>query len=540
MKKTIALIVLVAVAILGLWLWKKPSATTATPERPIIVAFENDVASLDPVRLGDVFGLRVAYQIVEGLTKLDTQSQVAGAVAESWQSSPDLTKWTFRLRDGVKFHPYPAAGGAEDPVTAEDVVYSFTRMLSKDAVTAGPLAGLVAGAKAYQDGKATIISGLHAVSPREVEFTLLRADSMFPGRISSPAYGIVSRRVVEAAGTDFGQKAVTGTGPFRFVQRQGNDLMLEGYKGFRTKPASVPGRVIFRAIKEDAVRLAEARAGRVSATYATPPMLQGLVEKRNGAFVLSDSAAGAFQIESFPILNTYFVAFNYPRIHPDFRKAISLALDRDEIIAAAVPRSGIPAAGPIPLACAGYKTAAQPKRDLDGAKAALERFRKAQPDAPLKLRLLVHELAQAVPTGEVVQSQLKPLGIEVELVQQSFNAVLDSIRKGDFDATVLGFEYQYSLPQLILENFYTSATIPLPNVFHYSNPANDSAIAALFSDADSPAQLKKVSDIEKAMVDEAPGVFLYQTSQIVLVQPGLRGLRFNAANFPDLTAASWK
>ncbi len=538
MKKALP-VLLVVVALAGGWLlWKRNASVTT--ERPVVVAFENEVASLDPIRLGDVFGLRVAYQIVEGLTKLDAENKVSGAVAESWDHSPDFTKWNFRLRQGVKFQPYPAGAGSGDEVTAEDVVFSFTRMLSKDAVTAGPLVGILTGAKAYQDGQEKAVSGIRIVSPSEIEFTLVRGDSMFPGRISSPAYGIVSRKAVEAAGADFGQKAVVGTGPFRFVERKGNDLVLERYADYWDRKSGGAVSVVFRTIKEDAVRLAEARAGRVSVTYGTPAMLQGLVEKQGEKYALTAANSGTFTLESFPVFNAYFLAFNYPKVPPDLRRAISLAIDRDEVIAAAVPTSGIPAAGPIPLASAGYRTKLQPTRDLEGAKAALERFRQAQPSSPLKLRILVHDLAQAIPTGEVVQSQLKAMGIEVELVRQNFNAVLDSIRTGDFEATVLGFEYQYAQPQLILENFYTSAAIPLPNVFQYANPGHDSAIAALFSEADSPAQLEKVAVIEKNMVEDAPGVFLYQTSQLVLIQPGLKGVRFNGANFPDLTSASWK
>ena len=105
MKKVLP-VLLVVVALAGGWLlWKKNASVTT--ERPVVVAFENEVASLDPIRLGDVFGLRVAYQIVEGLTKLDTESKVSGAVAESWDHSPDFTKWNFHLRQGVKFQPYP-------------------------------------------------------------------------------------------------------------------------------------------------------------------------------------------------------------------------------------------------------------------------------------------------------------------------------------------------------------------------------------------------------------------------------------------------
>lgn len=508
-------------------------------EKPLVIGFENDVPTFDPLRLGNVFALRVGSQVFEGLTRLDENNRIVGAVAESWEHSPDFKTWTFHLRGGVKFHPYPALDEAARILTADDVVYSFTRMLSKDAVPAGPLASVLQGAKEHQEGKSPIVSGLRVVSPKEVEFKLIRSDALFPGRISSPAYGIVKQVVVDKSGADFGQTVAVGTGPFQFVERRGNELVFKRFKEYWGSGSGV-NLVIFRTVKEDAVRLAELKAGRLSATYATAPMLDGLVEKNGATLRVKEGESKTLAIQSFPIFNAYFLAFNYPKVDPDLRRAIALAVNREEVISAAVPVSGIPAAGPIPLACAGYMTKVKGGRDLDGAKAALAAYRAKNPGVTPKIKILTCEVAQSIPIGEVLQSQLKPLGIEVDLVQQSFNAVIGSIQKGDFESLVIFFEYQYSLPQLILENFFTSSAVPLPNAFYYKKPENDTAIAALFTTGDEKASLEQAAAVEKNIVDDAPGVFLFQTKQVILLSPDLQGVRFNAANFPILNNASWK
>jgi len=508
-------------------------------ERPLVIGFENDVPTFDPLRLGNVFALRVGSQLFEGLTRLDEKNRIVGAVAESWESSPDLKTWTFRLRSGVKFHAHPALDGDARDVTAEDVVYSFTRMLSKDAVPAGPLSTVLLGAKEYQDGKAMSVSGLRVVSPTEIEFKLVRPDALFPGRISSPAYGIVNKTVVEKAGVDFGQNVAVGTGPFLFVERRGNELVLKRFSEYWAGGSGVES-LVFRTVKEDAVRLAELKAGRLSAIYATEPMLSGIVEKNGETLRIKETESKSVAIQSFPVFNTYFLAFNYPKIDPDLRRAIALAVNRDEIVSAVVPLSGMAAAGPIPIACAGYTSQVKGNRDLSAARAALDAYRAKHPGGTPKLRVLTCEVAQSTPIGEVLQSQLKPLGIEVDIVRQSFNAVIGSIQKGDFESLVIFFEYQYSLPQLILENFFTSASVPLPNVFYYNKPENDAAIAALFESADEAVSLAQAAVVEKSLVDDAPGVFLFQTKQVILLSPDLQGVRFNAANFPILTKATWR
>jgi ABC-type transport system substrate-binding protein len=538
MKKSVIVILAITV-VAGIAFFAFRDTGKPSHDRPLVIGFENDVPTFDPLALGNVFALRVGSQVFEGLTRLDENNRIVGGVAESWVSSPDFKTWTFKLRDGVKFHPHPALQESARAVTAEDIVYSFTRMLSKDAVPAGPLASVLKGAKEYQDGSAKSVSGLRVVSPKEIEFTLIRADALFPGRIASPAYGIVSKAVVEAAGKSFGQSVAVGTGPFQFVERRGNDLVLKRFKEYWGGGKGVDS-VVFRTVKEDAVRLAEIKAGRLSAAYATAPMLDGLVERTGDTLRVKESEAKNIAIQAYPVFNTYFLAFNYPKVDPDLRHAIAYALNRDEIIAAAFPVSGIPAAGPIPLACAGYQTQVKNTRNLEAAKASLDAYKAKHPGVTPKIKLLTCEVAQSIPTGEVIQSQLKPLGIEVDLVQQSFNAVIGSIQKGDFESLVIFFEYQYSLPQLILENFFTSPAVPLPNVFYYQKPENDAAVAALFSTGEEKASLDQAAAVEKAIVDDAPGVFLFQTKQVILLSPDLQGVRFNAANFPILTEASWK
>ena len=78
--------------------------------------------TLDPARIGDIYSRSVAQQIFDGLVQFDQTLTITPALAESWKASRDGLTWTFTLRKGVKFHH-----GRE--VTADDAVYSFTRIL---------------------------------------------------------------------------------------------------------------------------------------------------------------------------------------------------------------------------------------------------------------------------------------------------------------------------------------------------------------------------------------------------------------------------
>jgi ABC-type transport system substrate-binding protein len=104
----------------------------------------------------DNYGITVVNQIFNGLVQFDANLKPIPDLAEFWEASRDGRTWTFTLRQGVKFH-----NGRE--VTAQDVVYSFTRLL--DATEPLPVADLfqnIQGAREFRAGKAPSVQGLQA------------------------------------------------------------------------------------------------------------------------------------------------------------------------------------------------------------------------------------------------------------------------------------------------------------------------------------------------------------------------------------------
>ena len=112
---------------------------------------------LDPALVNDIYGRAVVSQIFDGLVQFDTNLKPIPALAEFWEASRDGRTWTFALRQGVTFH-----NGRE--VTAQDVVYSFTRLLT--ATRPLPIAESfqhIQGAKEFRTGKAPRVQGLQVL-----------------------------------------------------------------------------------------------------------------------------------------------------------------------------------------------------------------------------------------------------------------------------------------------------------------------------------------------------------------------------------------
>jgi ABC-type transport system substrate-binding protein len=114
--------------VLGLSLSPGVLQTGAQERQPVVDGgvyrrpLGHDPATLDPARLRDIYSLAVGQQLFDGLVQFDQTLSITPALAQFWIASRDGLTWTFTLRKGVKFHH-----GRE--VTADDVVYSFTRLL---------------------------------------------------------------------------------------------------------------------------------------------------------------------------------------------------------------------------------------------------------------------------------------------------------------------------------------------------------------------------------------------------------------------------
>jgi peptide/nickel transport system substrate-binding protein len=219
--------------------------------------------------------------------------------------SKDGRTWEFVLRKGVRFHN-------GDPVTAEDVKFSFERYKG-------------AGALLFKER----VREVQVVDPGRVRFHLNEPwpDFMtFYGTSASGAAWIIPKKYFEKVGEDGFRKAPVGAGPFKFVSFQpGVELVLEAFEGYWRKTPSVK-RLVIRSVPEESTRAAALKRGEVDVVYFINGPIAEEVRRTPGLTLTAMRTNGVFFIE-FPEQWTAGSPWADRRV----RLAASLAIDRQAI-----------------------------------------------------------------------------------------------------------------------------------------------------------------------------------------------------------------
>jgi peptide/nickel transport system substrate-binding protein len=252
------------VALLVAWAGLPASSFAAGPEGTLTIARTESTAArwFDPAEMdGGLTLFFYAYALHDALVKPMPGNPQAPCLAESWSVSPDGLKYEFALRKGIKFHN-------GDPVTAEDVKFSFERYRG-------------AGARMLKDRVASV----DVVDPARVRFHLKRPwpDFMtFYGTLVTGAGWIVPKKYVEKVGEDGFKKAPVGAGPYKFVSfKPGIELVLEANEHYWRKTPSVK-TLVMRGIPDVTTRLVMLKRGEADIAYAFPGSMLDEIKRTPG------------------------------------------------------------------------------------------------------------------------------------------------------------------------------------------------------------------------------------------------------------------
>lgn len=300
------------------------SSGAMTPQKggEITVAYKDDLATLDPAIGYDWTNWPAEKLVFDGLLDYDNGTTIQPRLADSLPDiNADATVYTFHLRKGVKF-----SNGRE--FTSDDVVYSITRVL--DPKTSSPGSGFftgIQGAQEFIDGKATSVSGIEAVDPYTVKFTLASPDVTFLNKMALNFAFIVPKEEVAKAGDTFGHVPV-GTGPYLLKQwTSGQSLVFERNPNYFMPDRPYLDKITIQVGVAPDVALLRLEKGDIQLMGDPPP---GADWAR-----ISADPAWANRLEKQPQVSTIYIAINTtvkPFDNVLVRQALNHAIDKQHII----------------------------------------------------------------------------------------------------------------------------------------------------------------------------------------------------------------
>ncbi|MFQ6607621.1 MAG: ABC transporter substrate-binding protein [Fidelibacterota bacterium] len=314
------------------------------------VAIPVNPVSLDPQQIWDAVSHKVASQILEGLVTFSPDSlKLLPLIAESWEISDDGRTFIFKIRRGIRFHDDPCfPGGKGRELTAEDVRYSWSRILSSEN---GPPSvwRAMKDLEGYNPElrKKRKVSGLKTVSEYQLEVRFIRANVNFPMTTFLNFAYVVPKEAVEYYGENFRYHPV-GTGPFRFESWERNKQIVltknSHYWQTDKKRRRLPylDKLVFRIQSNLLINWAEFKAGRLDAVTIPITVLRNLF--KNGVVDENVLEEKGFKISRQPIsFRSRFIEFEFPTDtllmsheiilnNKYFRQALNYAVNREKIV----------------------------------------------------------------------------------------------------------------------------------------------------------------------------------------------------------------
>lgn len=475
------------------------------------MALESAPATLDPRLATDAVSVHLSGLLFNGLTRLSPQAEPVPDLAVRWEVTGGK-EYRFTLRRGVRFHD-----GRE--LTAEDVAYTLRSI--QDPALGSPLRGALEPVQTIQ------------VLDRHT----LRLDLRGPYAplLAALAVGVVPRpgRAEDGAGNG---AVPVGTGPYRLARLVPREQVeLAAFPEHFAGPPCIAS-LRFRVIPDATTRLLELRKGTVDLLPGgLPPELLPAVRSLPHVQVLTG-----------PSSNTTYLAFNLrdPILRDRrVRAAIASALDRDDLTAHLMRGLAEPATGLLPPRHWAYRSEVrQHPHDPALAKALLDAAGyPTGPDGvrfPLTFKATTGELSRAL--GEVVQEQLRAVGIRVRIVSHEWGTFFADIRSGNFQVTALTW-VGIADPDYLHYIFHSASVPPHgANRGAYANPEVDRLLEAARGTADREQRRALYGRVQQILAEDLPYVFLWHEARWAALKADLRGFRLlPAGDFTALREVHW-
>ena len=410
----------------------------------LVAALNADIQTADVQKTSKDY--EVPFNIFDRLVDVevgtDGNSKIVPSLAESWDISDDGLEYTFHLRQGVKFHN-------GNDFTAEDVAYTFHRMLTVEGGVNTEFIDQIKGADELLAGETDTLEGVEVVDDYTIKVTLKEPFAGFLASISSPGVSIYDSEATEAAGDQFGMDpAVTvGTGPFEFSSWSfNNQLVLTRNEDYWKGASGLPG-VVIKIIPDTETQSMMFESGELDILdldYAADS-----VDRFTETY--------PDQIVQGPRVGIVYFTMNFnkePFQDVRVRKAVQMSIDRQAILDALYGGRGQVEQGIFPHGLIGFNPDQEEiKYEPEAAKALLAEAGYAD---GFDMEIAADSSASDTMTMalEIVSDQLAEVGIRAEIKNYDESTWLETRKSGELGSFISTWSADYNDPDNFIYTFF--------------------------------------------------------------------------------------
>jgi oligopeptide transport system substrate-binding protein len=500
---------------------------------------QTGIASLDPVFAKNQSVMWAIHQLYNTLIEVDADNRLQPSLAKSWEVAADNLTFIFHLRTDVYFHNDAAfADGKGRRLTADDVEYSFNRIIDKNVASPGAW---------IFNTKVDSVNGFKAVDDSTFQLKLLHPFQPILGILSMQYCSIVAQEVVEKYGNSFRRHPI-GTGPFEMVAwEEGQALVLKKNLHYFEKDSSGYALPYIDGIKvsffdSKATEFLEFQQNRLDFINDIEASFKDELLTKTGN--LKKEWLGKILLQKHPYLNTEYLgilvdgenklAKNSPLKLQKIRQAINYGFDRQKMMLYLRNSIGTAAeSGFVPAGLPSFDTGKVKGYHYDPAKAkqllAEAGFANGTNLPAIKLLTIpVYADFAGYAANELQQIGIK---VEVEAIQKSL--LLEQTSKSQALFFRASWIADYPDAENFLSVFYGKNPAP-PNYTRYKNPVYDALYEKAIAEKNDTVRYGIYQQMDQLIMNDAPVVPLWYDMAIHLVHTNIHNFEPTGLNLLEL------
>ncbi len=486
-------------------------SAAAEEEKVLNVAWNADIQTMDVDKTSNNYGIpsNVFDRLFEIQLNDDGSTELVNSLVEDYEISEDGLTYSFTLRGDVQF-----SDGT--PLTANDVAFTFNRMLTLPDSVATDWADAIKGSAAVLEGTADSLEGIEVVDDTHVNFTLSEPFAGFLNELAAASCSILSEKNVTEAGDDFGvlPEKTIGSGPYIVTSWVANDsITLEANPLYWGEPVSAT-KVNIKIVPDSSTMSMMFQSGEID--IIDLEFLDSAIVDSTYKTAYADAVLPANRLAT-----TYFILNENcePLGDVNVRKAIQMAINRQGILDGIYGGDGQLVDGILPKGVIGYSEEIQGKisYDPEAAKALLAEAGYAD-GFTMEIAADSSSSQGTLNVVQVIAQNLEEIGIHAEIKTYDEASWLDLRKSGEMNSFVGTWTADYNDPDNFVYTFFGNETNVKIRSINYANTEVMNRVTAARTILDETERMAEYTDLEKTLVQEdAVWVPLFSRSHLFAV-----------------------